>query len=203
MHWPEWTTAAIIASGPSTKREDVELLRNIPTLAIKRNVELAPWADVVYGCDFAWWKSVRGLPDFKGLKLTHARQAVEQYRCQKVEIPDHATSDRLLFGKTGVIGGGGNSAFQALNLAVQFGAKRILLIGVDCQSRSGVHWYGRNNAPGMNNPSEANFRRWLRAFANAAEQLKDIDVVNASLVSDVKGFRQAGVRQTLEQWGVA
>lgn len=203
MIWPNWKAAAIVASGPSTRKDEVELLKGrLPVLAIKRNVELAPWADVVYGCDYPWWRSVRGLPEYQGLKLAYDRRAVEQFGCHAVEIPDHAKSDQLLLGNTGVVGGGGNSGFQALNLAVQFGARKILLIGFDCQGRSGAHWYGRNNAPGMNNPSDSNFARWLRAFGNAAQQLKDRDVVNASPLSDIKGFRLGSVRETLERWGL-
>jgi len=201
--WPIWEAAAVIASGPSTKREDVESLKGrLPVLAIKRNVELAPWADAVYGCDYPWWRAVRGLPDYKGLKLAFAPKAVEQYGLKPVLIPEHAKSDKLRFETTGTVGGGGCSGFQALNLAVQFGAKRVLLLGFDCQDRSGVHWYGRNNAPGMSNPSQNNFARWKRSFGNAAEQLKGrVEVVNASPISDLKCFPKGTVAETLARWG--
>jgi hypothetical protein len=53
----------------------------------------------------------------------------------------------------GVVGGGGNSGFQAVNLAAQFGASRIILIGFDMTDRGGKHWYGRNHWPMSNNPT--------------------------------------------------
>lgn len=196
---------AIVASGPSVTRQDVALLEGrLPTLAIKKNVELAPWAEVVYGCDHGWWRSVRGLPDYKGLKLAYSPKA-QEYGSRLVSIPDHANSDALRFAKVGEVGGGGCSGFQALNLAVQFGAAKVLLLGFDCQDRSKVHWYGRNTWNGGGNPTSSNFRRWIRAFEIAAQQLRErgIEVVNASPASDVKAFRKASVAETLNAWGLS
>lgn len=195
----------MIASGPSLRKDDVELLKGrVRVLAIKKNVELAPWADAVYGCDYPWWRSVRGLPDFEGLRLAYAPRACDEYGCAPVLIPNHASSDSLLFGETGAVGGGGNSGFQALNLAAQFGARRVLLLGFDCHDQGKVHWYGRNNWHGGANPSESNFKRWRRAFGNAAEQLKvrGVEVLNASPVTSLTCFPRASVGEALERWGV-
>lgn len=89
-----------------------------------------------------------------------------------------------------MVGSGGNSGFQALNLAVQFGARRILLVGFDMNDRGGVHWYGRNSWPMANNPDHNNFRRWIAAFEGAAPLLKSmgIEVVNLSPHSAIQCF---------------
>lgn len=204
--WPDWTgrAVAIIASGPSAKIAGVEHLQGrITTLAIKRNVELAPWSEAVYGCDFPWWRSVRGLPDFDGWRFAYDARACDQFGVQAVKIPD-PKCDRLLFGETGAVGAGGNSGFQATNLAVQFGAKRILLIGFDATDRGGVHWYGRNGWAGGNNPSEHNFRRWKTALEAAEPDLRarGVEVVNASLQSAIQAYRKVGVTETLKAWGL-
>lgn len=204
--WPDWAgkACAIIASGPSAKTANVGALKGrLPVLAIKQCIELAPWADVVYGCDGPWWRHVRGLPKFAGLKLCYDAAACDEFRLRKVEIPDKQ-SNRLLSGKTGVVGAAGNSGFQALNLAVQFGANRILLIGFDVHGRGGEHWYGRNNWGFANNPTEDNYRRWRAAFEAAAEDLaaRGIEVVNASPLSDLRKFRRMSVEQTLAAWGL-
>ncbi len=199
---------AIVASGPSVIKAEVAALKGAMTvLAIKRNVELAPWADAVYGCDQAWWRSVRGLPDFKGLKMAYAPRACDEYGLTRVEIPvirADLGGDVILTGEIGVVGAGGCSGFQALNLAVQFGARRIALLGFDCQDRSGVHWYGRNTAQGMANPSMDNLRRWRAAFEAAVPTLEQlgVEVVNASRLSDIRGFRRASVAEVLQQWGL-
>jgi hypothetical protein len=204
--WPDWSgqAVAIIASGPSTKKAGVGLLKDrITTFAIKGNVELAPWSAAVYGCDFGWWNSVRGLPDFTGPKFAYADRACDRFHLTKIHIPK-VSEDRILTETTGTVGAGGNSGFQALNLAVQFGAKRLLLIGFDCHDRGGVHWYGRNTAHGMGNPGDSNFRRWVPAFEAAASQLQDmgVEVVNASPDSAIKGFRKQSVAETLTEWGL-
>lgn len=205
MIWPNWTgkAVAIVASGPSVDRKAVAALEGrLTVLAIKHNHEIAPFAAVVYGCDYPWWAMVRGLPTFAGLRLSYDPRDLAAVGVHKIEIEKQ--TDRLLFEKTGTVGSGGNSGFQALNLALQFGARRVALIGFDCQIRSGVHWYGRNSGVGMNNPSETNFPRWIRSLKTAAGQAKEmgVDVVNTSPISDVKGFEWATLAATLERWGV-
>lgn len=105
----------------------------------------------------------------------------------------------MRFDEVGKIGGGGNSGFQALNLAVQLGATRVLLIGFDMHDRGGVHWYGRNNWVGANNPTDSNFRRWIRALNIAAPVLanRGVEVVNASPFSDLQCFPKASIEEWL------
>lgn len=206
LNWSGFA-AAIIASGPSAKKANISALRDyMPVVAIKENVELAPWADVVYGCDAAWWKKRQGLPEFKGLKVSwrgdNAQRPAPYPDIKLVDIP--RTSDDLIFDPCGKLGAGGNSGFQAVNLAIQFGAKYLLLIGFDMHDRSGAHWYGRNNWPQGNNPTEDNFRRWRRAFEMAAPKLRDhgIQVFNSSDISALKCFEKRSVESALSHWGL-
>lgn len=203
----DWSgfAVAIIASGPSAKKANISAVRDaMPVIAIKENIDLAPWADVVYGCDAAWWKKCQGLPEFPGLKVSwrgsNSLRPAAYKDIKLVDIP--ATSDELIFEPSGKLGAGGNSGFQALNLAIQFGAKHILLIGFDMHDRSGAHWYGRNNWPQGNNPTEDNFRRWRRAFELAAPKLRDrgIQVFNASEGSALKCFEKMSVESALSHW---
>lgn len=205
----DWSgfAVAIIASGPSAKKSNIAALRDcMPVIAIKENVELAPWADVVYGCDSAWWKAKQGLPNYKGLKVSwsgsNSQPPPPFPDIKLVEI--EANADKLIF-EPGKLGAGGNSGFQAVNLAVQFGVKHILLIGFDMHDRSGAHWYGRNYWPQGNNPTEDNFRRWRRAFEIAAPQLRDrgIQVFNASNNSSLKCFEQRSIEDALRVWDLS
>lgn len=204
--WQDWRgeCVAIIASGPSTKAADLEILRNrIHVIAIKENVNLCPWADVVYGCDGPWWKHRRGLPDFKGIKISQDAAVCAQYGLHKINVADPKL-DKILTEKPGVIGAGGNSGFQALNIAVQFGATGILLIGFDMHGRGGAHWYGRNGWAMANNPDEDNFQRWQRSLRAIASELvaSGIDVVNASPISAVDCFRRDTIERALAGWGL-
>ena len=137
---------------------------------------------------------------YHGLKLAHEPTVCgAEYGIQRVEIPDK-TSSRFLFDKVGVVGSGGNSGFQALNLAAQFGATRIILLGFDMQGESGAHWYGRNNWSMANNPDQWCYLRWQRAFAAAAPELKTrgIDVINASRNTALTCFRRMSISEAIE-----
>lgn len=165
-------------------------------------MRLCPWADVVYGCDGPWWQGKNGLPEFKGTKLAHDTGVCTEYRdVHKIEVRDH---DRMLFDEPGVIGSGGNSGFQAINIAAQFGATKILLLGFDMHPAAGVHWYGRNGWRNAGNPRDHDYAHWRRALSKQAGVLSrmDIDVVNASQGSALTCFRQASVDEALAGWGL-
>jgi hypothetical protein len=203
--WPDWRgrAVAVIASGPSAKQAGVGALKGrLPVLAIKKNIDLAPFADAVYGCDAPWWRDVRGLPKFAGFKFAYDPGVCDEFGLTRILIPD-INANRLAFDKVGSVGAAGNSGFQALNLAAQFGATRILLVGFDAHGRSGEHWYGRNGWNFANNPTEDNYRRWRAAFDAAATDLAErgIEVINASpVLSDIRAFPKMTIPAALEHW---
>ena len=97
----------------------------------------------------------------------------------------------MAFDRFGEIGSGGNSGFQAVNLAAQAGASRIVLVGFDYSLARGVHWHGPHPA-GMNNPSERNCDRWRGDMDAAAPLLASlgIEVLNASPYSSLTAFEK-------------
>lgn len=210
-----WTgPAAIVASGPSAKNANVAALRGkMPVMAIKECVEVCPWADVVYGCDAAWWRHRKGLPNFSGLRVAWQGSKLRPtYDIKRVAIdtsqdniyPVERRQYRMVFDDLGTVGGGGNSGFQAVNLAVQFGATKLLLIGFDMHDRGGVHWYGRNTWAKSGNPDESCFARWRRDFDRAAADLemRGVEVVNAAPHTALTCFRRGTIEQALSGWGV-
>jgi len=201
----DWSgeVCAIVASGPSTKRVNVAALRGkLRVIAIKENVELCPWADVVYGCDAAWWRNGNGFPKYAGLKVCATGRLTSRFPDIRVIGISDPSSDKLVLAEKGKVGSGGNSGFQALNMAVQFGARRILLIGYDMNDHYGVHWYGRAQGNGRSNPAEWNFRRWRQAFATAAVQLQQagVEVLNASEFSVLTCFPKVTLDEALAKW---
>ncbi len=201
----DWTgqACAIIASGPSAKRANITALRDqLRVIAIKENIELFPKADVLYGCDAAWWRNANGLPKFSGLKVSATGRIATRFPDIRIVQVADPSGDRLVFSPPGTVGSGGNSGFQALNLAVQFGARRVLLVGFDMTDQYGVHWYGRASGNGRSNPAEWNFKRWRAAFDTASVQLKTagVQVLNASDLSVLTCFPKVTVEQALHEW---
>ncbi len=97
-----------------------------------------------------------------------------------------------------MLGWGGNSGFHALNLAVQFGARRIVLVGYDMTVRNGLHWHGAHPR-GMNNPTETNTRRWARVLDDQAERIASlgVEVLNASPVSALTAYRRVKLEDVI------
>ena len=128
---------------------------------------LCPWADVLYACDPKWWLN-RGPATFPRLKVSG--EPSPGLHCANV-----VNKDRLIW--TGnEIGSGGNSGFQALNLAFLWGASKVILTGFDC---GGVgHWHQDHSKP-LHNPGQQTFNRWIRGFNSIADDLPG-PVINAS-----------------------
>lgn len=105
--------------------------------------------------------------------------------------------DVLRFDEFGRVGDGGNSGFHALNLAMQFGADRVALVGFDMTLDEGVHWHGRHER--LNNPRESNLTRWRKAFEASAPMLQaaGIAVFNTSDHSRLDCFPFARLEDVL------
>ncbi len=104
----------------------------------------------------------------------------------------------MLFEHPGEIGFGSNSGFQALNLVLQFGVTRVILVGYDMNLDHGIHWHGRH--PGLlNNPrigSVAKWRAQLDAQAGLLESM-GIEVLNASPISSLTAFRKVDFQEAI------
>jgi len=187
--WPEWEgqTLIIVASGPSAKDVPLHLAKGrAKVIAINNSWRLAPWADVLYACDHAWW-SREDWSGFEGLKLTVDKRAVEEFGIGYVHCmtPD----DRVFLEPKGTVGWGGNSGFHCLNLAIQFGVKKVLLVGYDMRIDRGAHWHGMH-PKGMHNPTINGVERWRRCVDGAARvaEAQGVKVINCSAVSALKRY---------------
>jgi hypothetical protein len=204
--WPDWRgeCAAIVASGPSIKKLDLSILKDrIHVIAIKTNIDRCPWAEACYGCDAAWWIDRKGLPKYGGLKFFHgimAKQCADDMHRVEIEM----AKDVMLVEQPLKLGNGGNSGFQAINLAVQFGATDIILVGFDLHGHGELHWYGRNKWPNANNPSQSNFNRWRKGFEIAKSSLDKlrVNVVNTSMDSELKCFSKMSLADVMAEWGL-
>lgn len=198
--FPDWSgeTAVIVASGPSAKDAPLDLAKGKARfIAINRSLDLCPWSDVWYGCDFAFWKHVDGGPGFTGLKLTIEHRASKEWPEIKL-VECKKADDRIVLDKLNKVGWGGNSGFHALNLAVQFGCSKILMVGVDMSLKYGVHWHGKHPV-GMNNPRSGNVERWRRAVDAPAQIIAGlgVKVINCSPVSALRNYQKMTLEEAL------
>jgi hypothetical protein len=189
--WPAWRgeTVVIVASGPSaTEIPLAEARGRARFMAINESWRLAPWSDILFGCDLKWWQHVKGCPDFQGLKLsTEDKAARPEWGVHPVGL--RRADDRMEFEKLGTVGWGGNSGFHCYNLAVQFGCEKIIFVGYDMTIRHGFHWHGKH-PQGLNNPTSGNTERWRRAIDAPAARVAalGIRVINCSPVSTLRNY---------------
>jgi hypothetical protein len=193
--WPDWSgeTVAVVAGGSSAAVLTPQLAGRCRIIVVNLAFRLLPDADVLYAADSGFWHWYRDACRFAGLKLAPCDQHVDRY-CPKVVPVTIARDrlerrvDRLVKGPVGTIGcGGGNGAFQAINLAAQFGAARILLAGVDYCGR---HWH-EDHPPQLRNPSERQLRQWREILDGEASTLQawGVEVINLSPVSALRAYR--------------
>lgn len=179
----------------------MECIRGLTrAFAIKSSWRLAPWADALYGLDKGWWIANCGAAEFEGLKFSPSPTICRIYSgIREIRLK---TKAEVLIGQTGVIGcglksGGGHSGFQAMNLAVQFGAKRILLVGFDMQMDKGAHW--NPGERGVAKPDANRFETWRREMDGCADQIAGlgVDVINCSMGSALTAYRKVQLTEVL------
>lgn len=180
-------TAVCLGGGPSLTVEDVTACSGIDVcgvvpnwplrvIAINDAYKLAPWADALYAADRKWIDWHDGVPSFSGQKYT-------------IQSNDTTTRpDWMVLRNTGYDGletepgglrTGFNSGYQAINLAVQLGAKRILLLGYDMAPAidGKTHWFG-DHPDKVPSP----YDQMRAAFDTLVEPLAalGVDVINCS-----------------------
>lgn len=153
----EGQTAVIFASGPSLTKNQIDIVRSkqCKTIAINRTIASAPWVDVHYFCDYKFYNWMKFSPDyddvraayssFNGIAVTiaqqetHAKKLLRGHQFGLSENPEYLCT-------------GGNSGYQAINLAFLLGAKTIILLGYDQQAVNGRCHHHKNH-PGPTSPT--------------------------------------------------
>lgn len=200
--WPDWSgqTAVIVASGPSAKEVPLEIGKGRARfLAVKDGWRLCPWAEYLYACDHHWWEAHRGVVPFKGARIVYDQRTIDKFLgldMIKVEIARYI--NELRFDKPGHLGWGGHSGFHAINLAAQWGVKRMILVGLDLRVDFGRHFFG-DHPYASNKPQDVAVRRWAEHLDKQAPILAErgIQVINCSPVSTLTAFPKMTFEEAL------
>jgi hypothetical protein len=161
----EWTghIAVVVASGPSAVTAPLELYRHrAKFIVVNDSWKLAPWADVLFACDEAWWRGNNGCSEFKGRRVTASPNCMKRYNID-------------LFCSTGT-----NSGLRAIFLAERLGANPICLVGFDMHPKNGVHWHKPYEQ--LRNPGPTEMRTWRNETEWAAARFKEkgVHVINCT-----------------------
>lgn len=186
-------TIACVASGPSLTQSDVDRLKGrVRVIVVNDNHRLAPWADLLYAADEAWWNEYQGVPGFPGFKCTFSIPAAARWGL--IRLPGERTGQGLSHDPMRIFQGG-NSGYAAINIAWLLGAKRILLLGYDMQDTLGQkHWFG-DHPKSLRNGGQ--YGRWLPRFATIPATLKGVEVLNCTRMSALNCFPRATLEEVL------
>lgn len=182
-------TVAVLASGPSMSQEAADKVRaaGIPTIAVNTTFKLAPWADMLYAADAAWWHSTPQARKFAGLKVSAEQvDGVNSIgNAGGVGYTDHTMAVHTF----------GNSGAQAIQIAAKAGAARVLLLGMDM---TGGHWHGPHPAP-LRNTHQDTYEVWRSYLPVLADALRarGVEVVNCSLESAVDCWPKVALEDAL------
>jgi len=201
-----WADAAvaILASGPSLTSEAVEAVRawaceiqpqRRKVIVINSTFKVAPWADVLYGADRTWWDyyAEEAAQEFHGERWTQSPDAARKHGLRHIQCERRIGLSSI----AGVINDGGNSGYQAIGLAADFGAREITLLGYDMQRTGNKgHHFGEHPSPLR---QSSPFKTWLGSFKKLAEDLsaRGIRVVNATPTTALQCFEKVALEDAL------
>lgn len=171
----ENSTAYIIGGGPSVSQIDLDRLRGQHVIVTNSAFEDAPWADVLYFMDYAWWDyNKEKLAQFGGLIVTIKRSFKESKRVKQLEPAPHGYLEE----RPGFLNYTNNSGLGAILLARRLGAKRIVLFGFDNRRVEGADNYHSRH---KNQIKQEVYNKMQKDFNYKAELLKeDTEVLNAT-----------------------
>ena len=199
--WPD-STIACLATGPSLTADDVRYLRGkVPVIAINDAWMLCPWADVLYSSDRSWWPHYKGVPKFTGIKygVGSGMGKANPYRNHpEITVLRNTGWTGLELDPSG-LKTGRNSGYAALNLAVHFGARRILLLGYNLGHLHGKSHFFGNHPPNLQQTA-ALYPNFRRAFDTLVEPLNaaGVEVVNCTKHTSLQSFPCGDLREVLE-----
>lgn len=175
--------AVIIASGPSLTQNQVDHVKGKAfTIVVNNCYKLAPWADILYACDEEWWDYYR--PEFNGLKYTVNEDAARKYSLKLLRCKNNIKFST----DPEVLATGGNSGFQAINLAYLLGYRKLYLLGFDYKN-SGNHWHGKHPGDMDKYP---NMNSWVYRIHEAKPEMDaaGLEVINCSPDSAIQCFEK-------------
>lgn len=161
--------------------------RAVNCIAVNDAVFKLSRAQILYAADSAWWRHHRGAMKFEGERWS-VLDVEEPYRSNKLQVA-REYDIILLDGKEQkgfshdrrILSLGRNSGFQAVNLAMHLGAKRIVLVGFNM---SGPHYFGPHPLPLRNSLAES----FISNFEAAVGSHPGIEILNATPGSKLKCY---------------
>lgn len=198
-------TVVILGGGPSlTQGDGLERIKAshdraglpLSIIAVNNAYQVAPHAEVLYAADGRWWTwHAEQLKAFAGLKLQSDVAAGEGLAEDGYII--RVNSRLVLSRDPAQLASGGNSGYQAINLAALAGAQRIVLLGFDMKRTDGrANWHAGHKIT----PPPRKLAEWIPRFRELAAELRreGIHVMNASEETALDAFERRPIAELID-----
>jgi hypothetical protein len=164
-------------------------------IAVNDAYQYAPFAVALMASDSEWWRAHKGVPSFAGLKYCLSPGILGKWTDVQVL---RATGSRGLEMEPTGLKTGSNSGAAAINLAVHFGAQRILLLGYDMSRDIGgrEHFFGRHQQGLRNGSPYSLFKKAFEAMVPALKAI-GVSVINCSRRTALECFPCQPLREVL------
>lgn len=170
-------------------------------IAVNDAYRVMPFADAMYACDNHWWLNVpRDFSGFSGEMWTSHEEIVHPHEVHgndAREVVKKFPNVRTVYGRDGsefsldpnFIRYGHTSGFQAINLALLKGCRKIVLVGFDSRHVDGkTHFFG-DHPKGIHTTSNDGYAQHVQHFNRAAICLPNgVTIINATPGSAIKCF---------------
>jgi len=168
-------TVFIIGGGTSLESFDWSRLYDRHCIGCNDAYMLGAWVEICYFGDWRWYDihKDKGLMEYKGLRVTCAEHPIVDPKILNLNRRPVGIYEAPLIGWNYSTGG------SAINLAIQLGAKNIILLGFDMKlGKSGeANWH-----PNLKNgPNPTVYERFM-------EGMRTIDIVRKKKFSHVNIF---------------
>ena len=178
----------------------LSLIHKEHIIAVNMSFQLGDWIDVLFFGDDGFWKTQKeGILNFKGLRVSFESEKIRDSRI-KLVARNPRQKQGITFAPSGLLSWNFNSGASAINLAIQFGAKRIILLGFDMNldANNNQHWHKVYSSP-LAYVKES-MRKHLQGFPLIAEQAKSkgIEIINCSPNSKIECFQKANIWEVLK-----
>ena len=197
LRWPDWSgdTAVCIATGPSLTREQVEKVKRSSVRSIGINdVGLTEdWLDIWYAADWPFWKHYEARA-----QASQALKVCADVMSRGSRLVDlflsTANDERASRFEPGFAVSGNHSGFQALQMAISFGASKVVLLGYDCKARgTSTNYFGRK--PNTLHRA-SNYESWREHYDRLLVPV-GVEVLNATPGSAITAFPRVSLDEAL------
>lgn len=152
-------------------------------IVVNTTYRLAPWADALFAMDRQWWD-------------VHLAEVNEKFKGQRYSNNPLSTKYNVIKLPNSSFRAYGNSGAAAISLAATSGAKRIIMLGYDCQKTDGkAHWHG-DHPKQLGNAGM--IARWPAKFAELRRDLRSVEIVNCSRATALDMFERMDLEDALK-----